>query len=687
MATPASAADTASPSMTHTAATAAPSRKPRSAKPSRRRFIDPKKSVTFQVVHRSQRDPALADPNASRLVLREVPHSGNLQRKKIVLPTAQDTVPDLDVIDRGEYLSSDFGGEYYDDDDEEGGSEFDDACSYKSDRSRGTIVSKVAASVAAKEDPSMYGIYFDDQESYDYMKHLKTIGDDPSAVFVSARGAKEGRTGIHFREETASVAMSKSGRRKVQFDFPSESMPSQFETRVGLLNQEPTVDILDVEPEMREVLYALDDEEYVEDDVDDFFAALDADEVPEGLNLIPEDTFVPRRPADIDDDEYDEDAVPDVDEESDEEEPEWFREYRKFKKSGKQRDDDAEEEEDERDGRKTAISALSMTSSAMVRTKQLTLLDDKFDELLRKEYDNDDDDSYEENLDPSNPNARKTIDLNSYGRRGFGYEDDGDRESVAASKAQPSVGRKHLNAALEAFLTETEVVGRSRRTKIIPRRISGHTGIDALRGALTAPLEPGDGDAAIVKQQIAQRGEEMTAELEAEVGGAALDEELEREVAAEEEARGRGKERWDVETIMSTYSNVYNRPKLIAAVERTAPKIRFVKGRPVVVEAPAEKGDVVSAKPGQRDIGAEDEDGEEDEFDEEEGAERVNLGAARSKNETKEEKKARKQAVKEQRKSRRNEKKELKEAFKKESKTQKKLIMAHPPSQEKVVAL
>ncbi|KAI9320311.1 hypothetical protein DFJ73DRAFT_877934 [Zopfochytrium polystomum] len=655
--TPASAADTASPSMTHTTATAAPSWKPRSAKPSRRRFIDPKKSVTFQVVHRSQRDPALADPNASRLVLREVPHSGNLQRKKIVLPTAQDTVPDLDVIDRGEYLSSDFGGEYYDDDEEEGGSEFDDARSYKSDRSRGTIVSKVAASVAAKEDPSMYGIYFDDQESYDYMKHLKTIGDDPSAVFVSARGAKEGRTGIHFREETASVAMSTSGRRKVQFDLPSESMPSQFETR-------PTVDILDVEPEMREVLYALDDEEYVEDDVDDFFAALDADEVPEGLNLIPEDTF---------------DAVPDVDEESDEEEPEWFREYRKFKKSGKQRDDDAEEEEDERDGRKTAISALSMPSSAMVRTKQLTLLDDKFDELLRKEYDNDDDDSHEENLDPSNPNARKTIDLNSYGRRGFGYEDDGDRESVASSKAQPSVGRKHLNAALEAFLTETEVVGRSRRTKIIPRRISGHTGIDALRGALTAPLEPGDGDAAIVKQQIAQRGEEMTAELEAE--------ELEREVAAEEEARGRGKERWDVETIMSTYSNVYNRPKLIAAVERTAPKIRFVKGRPVVVEAPAEKGDVESAKPGQRDIGAEDEDGEEDEFDEEEGAERVNLGAARSKNETKEEKKARKQAVKEQRKSRRNEKKELKDAFKMESKTQKKLIMAHPPSQEKVVAL
>ena len=37
-----------------------------------RPFIDKKNASTFQVVHRSQRDPKIADETASKLILKEV---------------------------------------------------------------------------------------------------------------------------------------------------------------------------------------------------------------------------------------------------------------------------------------------------------------------------------------------------------------------------------------------------------------------------------------------------------------------------------------------------------------------------------------------------------------------------------------------------------------------------------------
>ena len=32
----------------------------------------------------------------------------------------------------------------------------------------------------------MHGIYFNDQQEYDYMQHLKQMGTDPGAVFYSS---------------------------------------------------------------------------------------------------------------------------------------------------------------------------------------------------------------------------------------------------------------------------------------------------------------------------------------------------------------------------------------------------------------------------------------------------------------------------------------------------------------------
>ena len=47
-------------------------------------FIDPKKSVKFTLVHRSQRDPELLDHEASDLVLAPIAPSANLLKVKIL---------------------------------------------------------------------------------------------------------------------------------------------------------------------------------------------------------------------------------------------------------------------------------------------------------------------------------------------------------------------------------------------------------------------------------------------------------------------------------------------------------------------------------------------------------------------------------------------------------------------------
>ncbi|KAJ1552090.1 hypothetical protein HK405_012705, partial [Cladochytrium tenue] len=296
-----------------------------------RGFIDRTKAVSFQLVHRSQRDPALADDSASRMVLREMNPNLNLIRKGIELPTALDAVPDLEATGFGEYRFDDSDD---DDDFENDNMDDDGSVSRRSDSASATsssrrqrnhaavVVSRADRSGATpREDPSMHGVFFSENDGYDYMQHLKPIGEDPSAVFVGT-GATAARPGISFKDDAVSVAMSQTPRRHVKFDIPAESLPSQFETRVGLMNQGATIEVLDVEPEMREVIYALEDEEYVEDDVDDFFAALDAEEVPQSLDLIPDGEYVPPKKGagDNEDDESDEDE----DEDEDEDVPSWL---------------------------------------------------------------------------------------------------------------------------------------------------------------------------------------------------------------------------------------------------------------------------------------------------------------------------------------------------------------------------
>jgi protein LTV1 len=329
--------------------------------------------------------------------------------------------------------------------------------------------------------------------------------------------------------------MSETPKKKsVKFNLPSEVLPSEYEDKVGLLNRAPEVNILEVEPSMREVMYALDDEEYVEDDLDDFFDALDADEVPEDLlqQLVMDDVD-PRKQGrggmagGEDDEEYPEDG---------EGEEGWYADFKKFKSqdgrySDEEYDDEDDFDDDDRYAGYDAKTNFSMTSSALFRNKHLTLLDEQFDKVL-EDYD-------DENLG----------------------ELDGDDPEV---RGQDSIAQKQIDKIFDEFLDTTEVIGRRRQHLV--HKIDETNHIETIRAEL---------------REVLKITPDMEYEVENMPGGEELDEQLEREVLQSQKEPKEA--RWDVETVLTTYSNIYNHPAMIRDLRATAPKIRFSKGMPKVV--------------------------------------------------------------------------------------------------------
>ncbi|CAH1255161.1 Hypp1469 [Branchiostoma lanceolatum] len=134
------------------------------------------------------------------------------------------------------------------------------------------------------------------------------------------------------------------------------------------------------------------------------------------------------------------------------------------------------------------------------------------------------------------------------------------------------------------------------------------------------------------------------------------------------------KEKWDCESILSTYSSIYNHPTVI----KDPPKPK--KGKQIILSQKSgipigvlsSKG-VTKKQLEELDRMDEEEEGSSEEEDEEEGERRS--APARRKGETPEEKKQRKQAVKAERRERRMEKKANKLAFKEEVSRQEKVVM------------
>ncbi len=149
------------------------------------------------------------------------------------------------------------------------------------------------------------------------------------------------------------------------------------------------------------------------------------------------------------------------------------------------------------------------------------------------------------------------------------------------------------------------------------------------------------------------------------------------EVEDEEEQK-----RWDCETILTTYSNLENHPRLIS--ESITLK-GLAKKRKQQIQLSQRSGLPIGVIPVKKKPEKEEE--SDDEYTDDDGEEEVemNEGRARPKKETKEEKALRKKMVKQMKQEKRSQKKALKQAFKSEEKEQTKILTQQQGSRKVVV--
>lgn len=332
-----------------------------------------------------------------------------------------------------------------------------------------------------------YGVYFDDTE-YDYMQHLRDLGSGTGeAVFVEAKTAQDKGKGKHKQslEDAIRQLDREDEERKKRELFDDTFLPSKNLRHVTYQVQQDVPDAIagfqpDMDPRLREVLEALEDEAYVDEEDDDLFQELakDGQELDEfefedeyeDEGWETDDTAKPRG-------EYKKDSeVPDLvpvtrnaredDEFAGEEDDvvkneNWMEDFQKFKKGQKTGGrpapgaapsiSDAQSSilttttnggrRKKRKGARTSESGYSMTSSSMVRTEQLSLLDARFEVLERKKY------------NPENEDY------------GWDGEDDDDAKSTAMSTMSTASSvtgplRSDFDSILDEFLGEYSMVGK-----------------------------------------------------------------------------------------------------------------------------------------------------------------------------------------------------------------------------------
>lgn len=160
-------------------------------------------------------------------------------------------------------------------------------------KSRRELESEYGAEVRRNEgEAASHGIYYDDTE-YDYMQHMRDLGSGGGeAYFVEAPSAKkQGKqkldlaealrnTSLDDRKSEAGLSIS-SNISSVSDMFGEDMAPSEFVRKTTYQDQQNIPDAIagfqpDMDPRLREVLEALEDDAYV-DDEDDIFAQLAED--------------------------------------------------------------------------------------------------------------------------------------------------------------------------------------------------------------------------------------------------------------------------------------------------------------------------------------------------------------------------------------------------------------------------
>ncbi|KAG0707564.1 Low temperature viability protein-domain-containing protein [Suillus ampliporus] len=547
----------------------------------------------FQLVHRSQRDPLIHDPDASQHVLKAFVRANDKKGK---------TRADLESL-----LSPD-------------------------DISRDSRVGEAA----------LYGVYFDDTE-YDYMQHLRTAGAE-----------EEGVESILIEAPATSQKSKGKGKSKDPIslrDLPAEALPSVSEMPRNYESQEAVPSSIagfqpDMDPHLRQVLEALEDDAFVDDGLeDDFFGEL----VAEGERN--------------EDEEFgyqfheDGDTPQDAPSTEDYEDPDsWEAAFAKFKKEQKEApppsdsDDELQSEGGDTVGNLPKLpviggkrrrkgtsdaSGYSMSSSSMYRTDTLMTLDERFDQVILME--------------------------NEYGSgEGEEVEEENDDLSSELSDEAPELitSREDFEAMMDDFMDNYELLGR--KLKPVLPGDSGPEKLNTLRRAM------GQDERVRIKSADDDDDEE---ELDDERLFAGYN-------VTEKE------DRWDCETVLTTFSNLENHPRVIRA--RTSKPVPIIKLDPKT-GLPSLNGDHQAAetRKGHHELHSVAEEEEDSR-----GPSGTHLSdcasnvlltfhqlvvkqtISRPRDESKEDKKARKQAVKADRQARRVEKKVTQEQFSAEMKHQ-----------------
>ncbi len=335
----------------------------------RKKWIDKKTATHFTLVHRPQNDPLIHDESASSMVLNPTPLPNSNKVKKLD-DLASELGPDVEKIRENE------------------------------------------------GEAANYGIYYDDSE-YDYMQHMRDLGSGSGeAHFVEAPAPKNKGKGKQSLED----ALKNSSLEDLTGPLLDEEiLPSKNLRKVTYQAQQDIPDALagfqpDMDPRIREVLEALEDEAYVEDDEDVFGElAKDGEEVDENEfegawddedgGWESDDTAKPTKEykdapaltAEVVDDEREDHG-----------DGAWMEDFSKFKKDQKAKvtlmapsHSDLQSSilttttnggrRKKRKGALTNPSSYSMTSSSMFRTEGLTTLDARF-EKIEEQYNEDFDD-------------------------------------------------------------------------------------------------------------------------------------------------------------------------------------------------------------------------------------------------------------------------------------------------------
>ncbi|ODV61247.1 ribosome biogenesis protein LTV1 [Ascoidea rubescens DSM 1968] len=317
---------------------------------STRKWVDKKTAKTFAVVHRSHEDPEYFNDEAPPNVLVEVKKYSTKSIPRSKIKTQKDLEGEL-----------------------------------KHDIESGKIRSN-------EGQAALFGITYDDSK-YDYMQHLKPIGG------TSDNLNNKKKTSLTFKEDLQLPKELFASEKTVKLSYQAfQNVPDDIK------GFKP-----DMNPDLREVLEALTDEEFIDEKDDDLFNDL----LKSGQKDNSEDDYNDYDDYDYDDyddlnyDDYDSDRFKKKDDQG------WEADFRKYKqfedkkpKNNWDSDDDFNSEDDElgetdfnstamkrKKGAMTDTSTFSMSSSALFRTDGLTLLDERFEKVSR-DYEEEDEDDY-----------------------------------------------------------------------------------------------------------------------------------------------------------------------------------------------------------------------------------------------------------------------------------------------------